>query len=617
MLVVAAGCWWWWSAADEGPALAFAPGKVEAREARDAAAPAPLRVAAETNGTLPVGAVVPPQAGVPCPRSSVIEVEVVDDASRPVEGAFVEFFAARCERRVPTPDDAREIVWLGAGRDTVLASLVSDAEGRCACRLEREFAYASARHPRFGQSTARSVSHPPAGEQNRLRLSLLRPVVVRGTVVDADYAVVPHAIVACHGAQAVGKFAPKEQFAANAAGRFEFEAAAGTPCMIAAQRGSEMSMYCNVIAREGTDVIVAFPGAFSVRGRVRDVAGRAVAGAVVDASLELPQQRPFPVVVSTSVPGVQHTTRSNNLGEFELLVGRSETWHVVAGLKAGAPLTAAASSKRVAVTVAPSSRHPFVELVVGEHQPLRGMVTRHDGTPAAGVPLNIHVEAGIPGREYVTTLDDGSFSVLLPPHLRTVWISGPDLAPVAAAPDAQGLRLVQCAPQPPLTLSGEVFDSGGGPITEFNLWWMHTGGQLITAAPGAIRRNTFRLDSPAPGPGWRLLVQSTFERMPFEVEPFDPTGKAHLTIRMPRLASIPVRVLAAGLPARGLNVVIVSSRGAEIESNRTDAQGVADVRPLPPGPVKVLVRRGHEQLAERNLDLLPGPNTAITIEVTL
>ena len=86
---------------------------------------------------------------------------------------------------------------------------------------------------------------------------------------------------------------------------------------------------------------------------------------------------------------------------------------------------------------------------------------------------------------------------------------------------------------------------------------------------------------------------------------------------MPRPAAASVRVFAAGQPARGLRVIAKNGFGGEQDSDRTDAQGLARLNTLLSGPIKVIVLRGHEQLAVREVQLLPGPNAEIAIEVTL
>ena len=576
----------------------------------------------------------------PEPEASAIEPYAVtfvvfDDASTPVEGASVELWAAERGQLLRPDAGNNTSSWLGRAAGPPLLTLTTDAEGTCRVVMRREMACVSARHADFGASVVHAIGRAWLNTDREVSLWLARPILVRGIVLAADGTPVPDAVITVlaedsSSARPKARFVQTGPIAADTTGHFRFEAILGARCRLQAEADGKVSASLRLEVLPDCEAVLTFRGGVAIVGRLLDDSGNGVPLASVAAwrTTRSPRQLPGEAEVGR--------TMTDQAGEFELLAPIGNFW------VRGAVLDASGRrSPFVAVTTSLHDRRPRIELRLAPPAPIRGVVHHADGSPAV-VMLLLDCEgtgANDPLRfEHIfpePTDADGSFVRNVPAGASwTLHFIGKDAAGhwVSAvrehvASGTNGLEIVlDDGADQTRKVSGEVVhDADGSPVTHFSLWLAHKttegliAGEVTSGVDGGNHFVIYRQGSTDLG----LIAETTQAELASGYAELPPAAaNQHVVIRVRPCGEVPVRVVTnTGSPARGLwvNTVGRAPAGASFTNaglTRTDGEGRALVR-APAGRRGFTVVRLFETLAERELEVLPGPNPEVTITVRL
>lgn len=539
MLAAIGVAWLWWSGGEVAPpAVHAAEGGGGTENATDPACGSSMGHVGERGVRDEVG------AAAPAPAEQRFWCEVLDAVDQPVEGATVEVWPARGEAREPDAEDSRAMVWLGPDRSgSPLVTGTTGPDGRCEFDVLRERVYVTAAHPDLGRSIARAVGPYELGSYRVLQQWLLRPVTIRGVVLDANTRPLPFAIVRDWLVEKpLGRLRPTGEVAAGSDGRFEFEVAVGAPCKLSARHWDTSTELLDVVAGKDLDVVLAVSGAFSI------LAGSPGAGGLMSFVAVSPDDR------------------------LAALIGPRMR----------------CSSDRVRGTELAEARVPGP----GTYRVYGHLWTKEPG-PLGGLP------------ERVTSPVDVVVSVT-DPHPTVV------LGPVQEHP--------QPAPtptRPHATLNGTVFLPDGGPCTAFDVEW--SGGAMgVQRIPSraTIDGNTFRYDGELPDAGIRLVVRPEDPLLAAcTFGPFPGGGIHDFVVRLPEPAEVCVHVFVHGRPARALQVGFARSDGSTGANDTVDAAGAVQLRAQSPGPGKLYVQRDREVLRTLDVELQPGRNRDIVVDI--
>ncbi|MFO1076213.1 MAG: carboxypeptidase-like regulatory domain-containing protein [Planctomycetota bacterium] len=511
------------------PAVGDQQGAADAQAAAVSAVGVGERPAREEDLAARSGAIVVGVEGAGAPALR-FWCEVLDAADAPVEGATVAIWAARSERRAPDEDDRRAVVWLGPERSSPLATGTTGPDGRCEFEVHREWAYLTAAHPDLGSSIARAVGPFELGTDRVLELWLLRPVTIRGLVVDENAQPVPFALVRDTALdRPLGKFQPTGETAAGRDGRFEFEVAAGQRCELSARCGAFGTSRVAITADADVDVVLPFAGAFSIRAA-----------------------DPFPGV------------------SFQL------TAILLRGDAAPDPRGQFAHGYREADVAQPGRYHVYGEV-------------KRDGRRFAAGPVEVTVSFASP--HPVALLQD----------LR-------ETAPASSGPQAALQRA---------TIAGRVWLPDGQPCTNFALEWSARSEFRGARVKATIDGNAFRFEGELPPSNAAILVRPTdANHRQHLIGPF-AAGQHEVFVQLPATAQVRVQLYVHGREARGLAVGFASVAECTIGPQNVGADGSVLLRMLPATAGKLFVNRGRETVRIVDVELQPGRNRDIVLDVLL
>lgn len=474
--------------------------------------------------------------------------------------------------------------------------------------------------PGYGVSVAVVVDAASPCASSRLELSLLRPVVVRGCVIGNGGLALAGALVHVRptlGARGVGWAASCASTASDGAGRFAFEAAAGFPLELSATLDGEIVVPARrVAANEDVEIVLGAPEAFCVRGQVVDEM-RADAGFLPEASVGHGWGTGTEVLVDGTAVAVAAD------GSFVARTGAA-----VVEVQAKCDER---TSESVLCRFDCGTTNAYVPLRLRSNVPTRGVVVDADGALRAG--MTIEALAGEGGRRRVAascaTGADGAFTLQLP--IGSQWwlrvVGGEEAAVTAGRGDVR----LRCGLGREL-VGWPLRHGDGRPVAGAGTKavWATIGrdgvvresAMLAPAQPPPGEAAELRGGRFADGPreGWLLR-----EMRPAPWELFVDGVSAHLPrdersalrqVVIDRHESIcfDVRLLRGGEPVRGVHVTVENAAGV---GHLQFATGGRHHFPSLPrvGPVLVRVWRGAEVLASRLVDLQPGSEQQVTIEV--
>lgn len=473
----------------------------------------------------------------------------------------------------------------------------------------------------YGVSVAVVVDAASPQASNRIDLSLLRPVVVRGCVVGNGGLALAGALVHVHptkGARGVGGAASCDRTVSDGAGRFEFEAAAGFALELSATlEGQQVVPARRVVVADDVEIVLGAPEAFCVRGQVIDEARAAPDF--------LPQGVAVPgwgVGTEVVVDGTAVAVAAD--GTF---VARTGAAVVEVHAKCEDR-----TSEPVLCRFGCATTSAFVPLRLRANVPTRGVVVDADGALRAG--MTVEALAGEGGRRRVTascaTSADGAFTLQLP--VGSQWwlrvVGGEEVAVTAGDP---GVRL-RCGVGRDV-VGWPLRYHTGGPVagTNGNAVWAMLGPKgvvremaLVERVPMARERESevaragpFRagddlhwvLREMRPAP-WSLFVQG----VPALLPNVDRAALREIVLEQSRYAGVDVRLTRGGEPVRGVQVSVETAAGSGQLQFATGGLHRFVQVPLAQ-PALVRVWRGEEVVAEQRVELETGRSTQVTIEV--
>jgi RNA polymerase sigma-70 factor (ECF subfamily) len=586
-VLVGVAAWWQWPAVHEGVAMA-SPGP----------SPAVAVVAQPGEGVTPLGAVETtrtpavkdepgaatetPPVGTPTVVAAVVPVLVVDGAGDPVPEAEV-------------------CVYEGADKTTdrrqsaqPLERIMTNSVGRARVTI-RGPSLVSARKQRIGWSGDLRAQR----DMQDLRIVLLSTATVRGVVLLPDGKPAAGARVTGYcqpfNQQLTGELAPA---VADEAGRFVFEVLAGDDYLLLAARDgrySERAAVPELKPGGEHEVVLRFPGAYSVRGQLLDVDDHPLAGMVYVVGAERLDHF-----------ASNWQTKSDAEGRFEILLAKGGAFDLVGGVEGQ-------TSAHATLVLEEARPHQQITLRTSPFVAVSGKVVDERGEPCPGV----HVGLGyVVDRDFLherrsdlhgilprgPTAADGTFEFLAPAGYRyqvvcqvipgnlDIWVRGP-----AFAAPASGLVVtLRDSDKQGFVVSGCVLAAEGGvavPEFRISLTTHGTNGCASNHPIGTGVDGRFRVGPLEVGRRYSLefeadgLARAT-------VGPFDATVREEtVTVHMQRCGSVRCRVLRAdGTPA--VNVLANLQRlGADDPFGRawqgeTDTDGHIEFRDVVPDAYK-------------------------------
>lgn len=459
----------------------------------------------------------------------------------------------------------------------------------------------------YGTSVAVFVEPKAWQPSDPIELFLLRPVLVRGMVIDGLGR--PLA-----GAWIYGASRPS---IADAAGRFEFEIAPQPALMLSAMFDQQIVVPATLLPlHEGVDILLAPPGTFVLRGRVTDERGQTFPGDVETRLVAVPLLR-GPDEFVRGMPSWSDVADRD--GSFAFTVASHEI--LVAAIRGDR------ASQWVACRFDHTNTQPFVEIRLRPNLATRGVVVDAAGAPLAGVEVTATPDdrAGLIERILRTTGADGGFEFLLPQDSRfRLRVSGGESVEVDAG--RQDLR-IRCG----LDVGGKGWELRPAGVD---------GVKWVRFLPDRVVREqtlVHRLPSPLPLPDpselsiaeqvnreiyetgpmrlaemrpapWLLEVDGRFALLPEH----DRASLVFVDVNPSAAVDVVVQVLRHGAPMRGVCVEVQT--GSEDHKEPVGIDGIARFERIgPPGPAVVHVWRGRERLVSRLVELVAG--TPLTIEV--
>lgn len=472
----------------------------------------------------------------------------------------------------------------------------------------------------YGVSVAVVVDAASPQASNRIYLSLLRPVVVRGCVVGNGGLALAGAVVhvrPTQGMQVVGGAASCRSTVTDGAGRFEFEAAAGFSLELSATlEGQQVVLERRVVADDDVEIVLGAPEAFCVRGQVIDEA-RAEPDFLPPGVVALGGGVGIEVVVDGAAVAVAAD------GTFVARTGAA-----VVEVQAKCEDR---TSEPVLCRFGCGTTHAFVPLRLRANVPTRGVVVDADGALRAGMTVEALAGEGSKRRVAAAcaTSADGAFTLQLP--VGSQWwlrvVGGEEVAVTAGDP---GVRL-RCGVGRDVVGWPLRYHTGGPVAGHGNAVWAMLGPKgvvremaLVERVPMALEREAevartgpFRagddlhwlLREMRPAP-WSLFVQGTPARLPN----VDRAALREVVLEPSRSATVDVRLTRGGEPVRGVQVSVETAAGSGHLQFATGGLHRFVQVPLAQ-PALVHVWRGEEVVAEHRVQLETGRNTQVTIEV--
>lgn len=471
----------------------------------------------------------------------------------------------------------------------------------------------------YGVSVAVVVDAASPQASSRIDLSLLRPVVLHGCVVGSGGLALAGALVRVQttaGAQCVGVAASCSSMTTDGAGRFAFEAAAGFALELSATLDGQLVVPTRrVVVDDDVEVVLGAPDAFCVRGQVIDEA----------------RAEPDFLPQGVSSPGRGEGT--------EVVVDGTAVAVATDGTfvaRTGAAVVEVQAkcedrtSEPVLCRFGCGTTSAFVPLRLRANVPTRGVVVDADGAPRAGMSVEALVGEGRRRRVVAscTTSIDGAFTLQLP--VGSQWwlrvVGGEEGAVMAGQRDVRlhcgvGRDLVgwplRRSDGRPVVGSGKkaVWATIGndGVVWESAVLApipappREAAEELILGSAGAQEAWLLREMRPAP---WALFVDGVPARLPRD----DRAALREVVLDPVGSTSFDVRLVRGGEPVRGVHVTVANAAGGgQLEFATGGHHHFTSLSRV--GPVLVRVWRGGEVLLSRLVELLPGSEPQVTIEV--
>lgn len=578
LLVLLVGAWWWFGtralaepAAPALPSPTMTRGEVTPAGSSGSAAPAPHAVEERLQVVLPAA-----------PQGPTVVVRAVDAFGLPVAGAQV---LVRGESEAAAEPFAR------TGED-----------GTCKVVLAAPVQFVRAHDEAVGTSIEVQIAAAAATDEP-IVLPLLRPVVVRGRVVVRDE---PVGVVRVQvrgelrlSRAEPGLVAPLHAIEVRGPDRsFTFEAAAGAILHVGAvdEQRSLVSEQ-EVVAVDGLEVVLAAPGAprrHEVHGLLLDADGLPLAGGPVEGFGGWSDSG-SPVAL---VWAGRDCTSVDANGRFTIAVDEPRV--VVQGR------SGSASSAKVVCEFAPERPRVEVVLRLRRNVTTKGKVVG-DATEAGGVRV---VELGEDAGEsfQIPLRANAEFQFDFPVGSRWSLSAGGDSVEVLAG---QQDVVVVARAEPIAELRFEVVHADGrAPLLPWAEWWRIDGERIERVVQYLHFQEAQAVVHGPRATPWQLAVH-------------DGAAAAHVAgeagardlgrIFLQPPAKLTVRVHRAGVPMRGLEVVVEGC--GPPETSRGDGAGVHRFAQLPHGPAFVHVRRGAEVLATQRIELFPGQTTEVAFDL--
>ena len=558
-LVVCASLTWivWPRAAEESERLDAARAATVATA--DLQDPAPAASPAQPRRELVErphqAAASPAPASAPAAAGFAVDVALVDPQGHPVAdaelGAYEPSWAT-------DKKDRRSLRERREAAEPFLR-VRTDVAGRARLAIPHEACFLLGHKEGVGTTGDILVRQRPREE---LRLVLVRPVRIAGVVLDAHGAPLAGASVEVDGGGSHPAVAPPAQ-RTGGDGRFAFVVVAGGSYRVAARDQLRWSSHVAVNTftdRSDREVVLRFPGAFSVRGLLLDERGQPMRGRVFVVAEAMVRAR----------PGQWHGAEAGTDGRFEVLLNEGGAHHVCGGIEGWTPGIAK-------VELDDAFRHREVTLQVRPFLPVDGQVVDEHGVPCAGV----HVGLGLadPGDAFVSrTLEltgilprgdtdrNGRFRFLAPAHLR--YRLGVKIGHLYAhkqevALPASGVVItLVAADRQGFTVAGHVFDARTRtPVPAFRVQLLtHSGNGHRSQVVARVQDAGGRFEvGPFPARARYSLTIEAEDYAETDVGPFDATvRREEVRVDLPPCGRVAVRVLHGdGRPAVKVHVGLV------------------------------------------------------------
>lgn len=481
-----------------------------------------------------------PVAGPAAAGKRLIRIEVVDS-------------------RADSVADAEVLVFHEGQRRTPERSLRTDTRG-CVELRSAGVLLVRAQRDGLGRTDLVRIGGSKAAQEVELRLILRQPLRIHGRVLGVDGRPAAGAQVRCSLEESYPRpyLAVAPPAVASAAdGRFEFELVEGREYSFVARQDGRYSDRVWVDTQQRSrvkdpaELLLRFPGAFSLRGTLRDARGEACAGEVIL------------LRTGSKVRGRDHLTRKVAAGKaFEFLLVEAGSYQLVGGREGE---TAAEQT----VTLSVAHPHRELELRTSPFVPVRGQAVDEAGEPCTGLRVSCYPSDKqdplqrnrnrVQGRIHGTTTDgEGNFSLLLPRGQRADLRYHPNryisVRSDQLIPPAAGLLLrVTRASCEGFELAGRVLDATDGRlIPEFKAYLIsesrpgcHSDSRVADGTDGSFALGPF----PAGKKYWLRIEAAGYA--PGVIGPFDGTRRRETRdLRLSRAATLHCTVLRPdGQPA--------------------------------------------------------------------
>lgn len=563
---------------------------------------------------------------------------VVDSDQMPVAGATITIWPGK---KVERPAEMRQRMGgprhSYSGREEPPAlTVVTDFDGRAQPVLDLENVVVAAVMPGYRDSREAVVWHQRAVPTT---LQIVTESTVRGIVLHADGTPAAGAVVTAGASGDFDAIARNpEPVTTDARGRFALPVQQHGTWVFTARLAGQDSFYRRRTIRDDrTELVLQFPGAIAVVGRVVDPAGRPVAGADVRAWRE-PPRADEPAEDDEQCRSVTTDLR----GEFVLPVRSFARYQLVA---------AAEGHCRSALgEVVTSVERPRAEVALALQAPvpIRGRVLRPDGAPFAKVQVWAEAEFVDPGGaasrpgvrelfgERVLTRTTAAGDFELPVQPGTTWTLSlrPDpkrpllvreLRGVAAGAQDVAVQMTAADLQSCIVRGAVVRAADGSGLSNFEVTLV-TYGEHGYAGGSEVRIVGSRFESEPLPVGRRFgfwIEPPRFQGMGdfgwTEVITETLPGVVDLEVRVAPWAELPVRVLGPGdQPVRNATVRAATKAwpGRSLGAQHVDAAGRATLRWLGAGTNRVVVTRGASEVVfDQEVSLSSGQNPELVVRL--
>lgn len=569
---------------------------------------------------------------------------VVDEDDNPVADASVEVFAGL---KVERSADVRQRhggprhAYQGHAPEPSL-TVRTDTDGRARPVLEIENYSFAAHKDGVGQSREEICWHT---RTTCLKLVLCGTTTLRGTVLRADGLPAAGAEVTAGPSWSPSTQLPATPVQSDADGRFELQLRGRGTWSVGARLAGIRTFGEHVLVRDATpaDVVLVFPGAYTISGTVVDAAAQPVAHATVSLWREYLPHVEDPGEVDTESNRVE----TDDAGHFTVDVQRLARYQLVAsgeGMAHGAPLWTATTS---------TLPHVEVRLQLRDLATIRGCVVHGDGAPLPGVKVYCTTEAHVvpehgfgpttpdlfPFVRAQKTADDGSFTLRVHPDCSWTLVACPVASNPRLGTTTRGI--VPGRDDVVLTITDEdlagcvvrgsiVSAADGAPVEGQNIQLITYGDgdrPISTGGCGAkVDGNFFTLPALPLGERFALRVSAPMHT-DFLSGPFAPTDYGPFTtgrhgleveVRMQPWGDLPVRVLAAdGSVPRDVSVLAFSDQLAvSYPSLHLEAEGRVLLGRRMPGLQHLRVFAGGDRLLlEQDVTIQPGRNPELEVRL--